>query len=361
MAEWKPISEIFDFEKGSLQSSKNTAGEYSFITAAVDWKTHNQFTHDCEALIFAMGASGSLGRTHYAKGKFIASDLCFILQPKNGLKLNLRFYHRLFNFLRDDIVKKTATGTSKLAINKENFSKYKLPYFGYEHQIAFKDKIENIYKSKLEILIELEKQESHLKQLRQAILQEAVEGILTAEWRKQNPELISGENHAARLMEKIKAEKERLINEGKIKKQKPLRPISENEKPFHLPEEWVWTRFQEITTLITDGKHGDCQNQPNSGYYFLSAKDIQNENLIYDYARQINKAEFEEVHRRTNLIPGDICMVNTGATVGKLAIAPESTRTFKTTFQKSVAIIKLIQSHTINRYIKYFLNYEVKE
>jgi Tat protein secretion system quality control protein TatD with DNase activity len=50
---------------------------------------------------------------------------------------------------------------------------------------------------------ELEKQESFLNQLRQAILQEAVEGKMTAEWRKQHPELISGENHAARLLKKI--------------------------------------------------------------------------------------------------------------------------------------------------------------
>lgn len=246
MAEWKPIDELFDFQKGILQSSKCTSGKYTFVTAAEEWKTHESYTHDCEALIFAMAASGSLGRTHYIKGKFIASDLCFILTPKKGLQLDLTFYYRLFNFLRLDIVKKTATGTSKLAINRTNFGEYTLPYFGYDHQLIFRDKIERINGISESFSLGLNDQLALLKKLRQAVLQEAIEGKLTAEWRKKNPDLISGENHASKLLEKIKAEKERLIKEGKIKKDKPFSPITEAEKPFSLPEGWVWCRLGEI-------------------------------------------------------------------------------------------------------------------
>ena len=114
------ISDIFDFEKGALQSSKCVIGEYDFITASSDWKKHNVYTHECEALIIAVAASGSLGRTHYVSGKFIASDLCFILQPKAEFKekINLKFYYEYFNFIKDDLVFKTATGSAKKAINK---------------------------------------------------------------------------------------------------------------------------------------------------------------------------------------------------------------------------------------------------
>ena len=75
------ISELFDYEKGSLQSTKSIEGEYNFLTAAQEWKSHNTFTHDTEALVCAAAASGSLGRTHYINEKFIASDLCFIVTP----------------------------------------------------------------------------------------------------------------------------------------------------------------------------------------------------------------------------------------------------------------------------------------
>lgn len=246
MAEWKPIDELFDYEKGTLQSSKCTPGKYTFITAAEEWKTHEAFTHDCEALIFAMAASGSLGRTHYIKGKFISSDLCFILTPKKGLRLDLIFYHRLFNFLRTDIVKKTATGTSKLAINQTNFGAYKLPYFDYEHQLSFRSKIETIAGINEEFSDGVDCQLSLLTKLRQSVLQEAIEGKLTVEWRKQNSELISGENHASKLLEKIKTEKERLIKEKKIKKDNPLSLIADEEKPFVLPQGWTWCRLEDV-------------------------------------------------------------------------------------------------------------------
>ncbi len=91
------IDEIFSFEKGLLQSTKCVPGDFDFITASSEWKTHNEYTHDCEALIFAAAASGSLGRTHYVNGKFVSSDLCFIITPKDqeNLPVDLKFYHIL--------------------------------------------------------------------------------------------------------------------------------------------------------------------------------------------------------------------------------------------------------------------------
>ena len=199
---------------------------------------------------------------------------------------------------------------------------------------------------------ELIYQQTLLKKLRQQILQEAIEGKLTKEWRLQNPDT----EPASELLKRIQAEKELLLKENKIKKQKELPVILEKEKSFKLPSNWKWTRLQDLSKLITDGKHGDCQNLQNSGYYFLSAKDIQNKNLIYENARQIVPDEFQEVHNRTDLEAGDICMVNTGATVGKLAIAPDHPFTKKTTFQKSVAVLKVIKPNVNQEFIGLFLN-----
>lgn len=90
-----------------------------------------------------------------------------------------------------------------------------------------------------------------LTKLRQAILQEAIEGKLTAEWRKKNPVRKGDPDYDAEaLLEKIKAEKEKLIKEGKNKKQKPLPPIKPEEVPFELPEGWVWTKLGEVIEMI---------------------------------------------------------------------------------------------------------------
>lgn len=98
---------------------------------------------------------------------------------------------------------------------------------------------------------EITTQTTLLSQLRQAILQEAIEGKLTADWRKENP-IRKGDPDfdAEALLKKIKIEKEKLIKEGKIKKQKPLAEIKAEEVPFGLPEGWVWTRLGEISQIF---------------------------------------------------------------------------------------------------------------
>jgi len=280
MTEWKTIEELFNIEKGSLQSSKCIPGEFPFITAAEEWKTHENYTHDCEALIFAMAASGSLGRTHYIKGKFISSDLCFILTPKRGLKLDLLFYYRLLNFLRRDIVKKTATGTSKLSINRANFVAYKLPYFDYDHQIIFRGNIETLATINDDFIVKIHDQLSLISNLRRQVFQEAIEGKLTANWRALHPELISGDNHASKLLERIEAEKERLIKEGLIKEDKSIAPVSNEEKPFELPDGWVWSRLGNIAYGF---EYGSSSKSNKEGKVpVLRMGNLQNGTIIWD-------------------------------------------------------------------------------
>jgi type I restriction enzyme S subunit len=123
---------------------------------------------------------------------------------------------------------------------------------------------------------------------------------------------------------------------------------------------WEVKYLGEITELITDGKHGNCNDDSGSGYYFISAKDIRNNSINYADAREIPKVEFEEVDRRTNLQPGDLVMINTGATIGRMAIAKDIPETRKTTFQKSVAIIKVKKDIISSFYLQYVLELGIK-
>ena len=244
-----PIGKLFDLEKGSLQSSKCTEGEYTFITAAEEWKTHNEYSHECEALIFAAAASGSLGRTHYINDKFITSDLCFILTPKDSKKypINLKFYHFVFNSLKDEIVKNTKSGTSKESINQSNLRNYEIPYFEIDKQNLWIDKLVNTKSIKEDLELELSSGQSLLKQLKQTILQEAIEGKLTEKWRVKNPDI----GTAKELLEQIKTEKEKLVKDKKIKLAKPLAPINEDETPFDIPQNWEWCRLGDISFVGT--------------------------------------------------------------------------------------------------------------
>lgn len=254
MSDWKKvkIGEIFKIEKGSLQSSKCIPGKYDFITAASEWKTHESYSHECEAIVYAVAASGSLGRAHYVNGKFIASDLCFILTEKDKEKypINFQFYQLIFELIREEIVSKTKTGTSKESINQKNFSNYEIPYFSFDYQMANYEKLVNTKQKISELLEESEKQKSYIKQLRQNILQDAIEGKLTEEWRKNNP-VVKGnpDFDAEALFERIQEEKRHTDSEllrNSKKKEKSLPEITEDEKPFEIPEGWKWVRLGEI-------------------------------------------------------------------------------------------------------------------
>jgi len=256
------INDLFHFEKGSLQSSKCTPGEFDFITASSEWKTHTEYTHDCEALIFAAAASGSLGRTHYVHGKFISSDLCFIITPKDPINypIDLKFYHLIFQAFKDEIVRNTKAGTSKEAIGLTAFGKYELPYFGIKKQQEVKEQFVKAQESTFGLNNEFSNQLSLVKQLRQAFLREAMQGKLVPQDPNDEP--------ASVLLEKIKAEKELLIKEKKIKKEKPLPPISEEEIPFEIPENWVWCRLGEMF----DVERGSSPRPKGDPRYFSKVK-----------------------------------------------------------------------------------------
>jgi len=162
--------------------------------------------------------------------------------------------------------------------------------------------------------------------------------------------IVSILDEAFAAIAKAKANAERCLSLSKVLFESYLHNVF-SEKG----EGWEEKTLGEVCSLITDGKHGDCENEENSGYYFLSAKDVRNGTLIFENARQITKEGFEETHRRTNLKPGDICMINTGATIGRMSLAPEDPKTLNTTFQKSVAVIKPIKSLIDNKFCSYLL------
>lgn len=122
----------------------------------------------------------------------------------------------------------------------------------------------------------------------------------------------------------------------------------------------ISVKLKDITMNITDGKHGDCKNQNDSGYFFISCKDILNGLIQYEEARQITKEDFIETHKRTKLAPNDILITNSG-TIGRMAIVKDIPETFKTTFQKSVAIVKPKVSVVYPLYLYYLLKSKVDD
>lgn len=148
--------------------------------------------------------------------------------------------------------------------------------------------------------------------LEQAILQLAVRGLLVP----QNPQ----DEPASVLLARIRAEKDRLIAERKIKRDKPLAAIAEEERPFGLPSGWEWVRLGAASKKITDGTHHSPANFPSGDFMYLSAKNIKSWGIDLSSATFVPKAVHDEIFARCDPEFGDILYIKDGATTGVLTI-----------------------------------------
>jgi len=122
---------------------------------------------------------------------------------------------------------------------------------------------------------EQENQQKYISQLKQAILQEAISGQLTAEWRKQNPiQKGDPDTDAAALLTKIKAEKQQLIADGKLKKEKPLSKI-DFLSLYKLPDNWQWTKLSDIVESLRYGTSQKC-SYSQDGFPVLRIPNLKN-------------------------------------------------------------------------------------
>ena len=102
--------------------------------------------------------------------------------------------------------------------------------------------------------------------MKKSLLQYAIQGKLV----EQHPE----EGTAKELFARIQEEKQRLIAEKKIKKEKPLPEITEDEKPFDIPESWKWVRLRDIISVLGDGIHGTPQYDDTGKYFFINGNNL---------------------------------------------------------------------------------------
>ena len=157
--------------------------------------------------------------------------------------------------------------------------------------------------------------EASIDALKQTILQLAVMGKLVPQDPNDEP--------ASELLKRIAQEKVQLVKDGKMKKQKPLPPISDEEKPFELPEGWEWCRVSEVAMFTTSGSRDWAKYYSESGALFVTMGNLSKDSydLRMDNRRYVNPPENGE-GLRTKLEPFDLIISITGD-VGNLGLIPE--------------------------------------
>jgi restriction endonuclease S subunit len=201
--------------------------------------------------------------------------------------------------------------------------------------------LQNSQLKQIDISSEQNYQLDLIKQLRQAFLREAMQGKLV----KSKNTKETGQQ----LLEKIKAEKAQLIAEKKLKKEKELAPITEEEIPFGIPKNWAWCRLGEICLKITDGFH-NTPPKVLKGFPYIAATQVKSDKIDWDNCNYVEERYHRELYNKTTPKKGEILVVNIGAGCGTPAIIDVD---FEFSF-KNTAILKFNQERIFNKYLFYY-------
>ncbi|WP_158145424.1 restriction endonuclease subunit S [Vibrio metschnikovii] len=180
-----------------------------------------------------------------------------------------------------------------------------------------------------------------VKKLRELILELAVRGKLVPQDPNDEP--------ASMLLERIAAEKKRLVKDKIIPRTKGLPPINKDEIPINLPNGWTVVRLGELTSKLGSGStpRGGKNAYTSEGIPFLRSQNVRNEGIKLDDIAYIS----EEIHQKmenTKVLPGDVLLNITGASLGRSTIFPSNL--VEANVSQHVTIIRLIESQ-MNQFI----------
>ena len=145
--------------------------------------------------------------------------------------------------------------------------------------------------------------------MQKALLQMAIQGKLV----EQRPIEGTGEE----LYAQIQAEKQALIKSGKIKKDKPLPEITDDEKPFDIPDSWKWVRLQELTSVLGDGIHGTPMFSETGNYYFINGNNLSNGKIeLKDDTKKVDLTEYE---KHIKPLDENTILISINGTIGNFA------------------------------------------
>ena len=206
-----------------------------------DSKTDMILIKDGDLVISGINvAKGAMG---IYSGEDVTATIHYSSYTFDSNKINVEYFKR---FLKSsefiELLNEQVKGGIKTEIKPKHILPLEIQLPDINTQAQIVQHFENVEDDIADVTKEVLKQESLLKKLKQTILQEAIEGKLTAKWRAKNPDI----GTAKELLDQIKTEKEQLVKDKKIKASKLLAPINEDEIPFDIPPSWEWCKFGEI-------------------------------------------------------------------------------------------------------------------
>ena len=352
--EWVRLGEIGDWGAGATPAKGNmdyynkgnipwlrTGDLNNGIVKDVEMRITEKALSECslrkcnvgDVLIAMYGAT--IGKVAIAGIELTTNQACCACTP-------LCLYNKyLFYFLQanKDVFIKMGSGGAQPNISREKiiYTLFPLPPLAEQHHIV--EKIEELLplvEEYDEAQTKLDKLNNELpEKLKNSVLQQAIMGRLDTRNDKDEP--------ASALLARIREEKKKLVEEKKIKKDKPLALIKDEEKPFDIPESWEWVRLGEISQEISDGTHKTPKYVEN-GIPFLSVQNISSGKLNINKIKYISEDEHIKLIKRVKPQKNDILICR----IGTLGRAIKVHWDFEFSIFVSLGLIRLIDSSLCN-------------
>lgn len=285
--------------------------------------------------MIVLGRRGEMGRCAVVTEKedgWLCGTGSFFMEP--SMRLYVYYVVSLFSspyvkfYLGGESV-----GTTMSNLNHTILSKMPIPLPPLAEQRRIVAKIEELlpyidrYVASYESLEQVNTE--FPEDMKKSVLQYAIQGKLV----EQRPE----EGTAEELYRQIQTEKKRLTKEGRIKKEKPLPEIAEDEIPFDIPESWKWVRLSDLCKSISDGDHQPPPQVPN-GIPFLVISNVSSGTIDFANTRYVPQDYFEALSAERIAERGDILFTVTGSY--GIPIKVNCDKAF--CFQRHIALLKLL-------------------
>ena len=336
MSEWKKvkIGDICKIVKGTTGIASAKPGQYPLVVTAEERKTCSTYQFDCEAVCIPLVSSSghgkkSLKNVHYQSGKFALGTILCAVIPNNPQELDARYLHKYLQFYKDIILVPLMKGAANVSLSMKDIATVEFPLPPIERQRELSNLFVSLQEKQKELSAEYEKQTEYAKLLHQNILQQAIEGKLTADWRKQNPVQKGNPDYDAEaLFEQIQkvevspslqpdkpssATPSAGSNAARNTRSKSLAPITDEEKPFEIPEGWKWVRLGNVSR-INGGYSFKSTEYTEKGIRVIRISDFNENGFVNS---KIVRYKDSDAIKPYHLEEKNILMALTGGTVGK--------------------------------------------
>ena len=346
-----------DSERKPISASQRTDVEkiYDYYGASGKIDKIDKYIFDEKLLLIGEDGANLVTRSKpiafFAEGKYWVNNHAHCIDsPDKSILQFICFFINAIN------LEKYVTGSAQPKMTQDNMNSILVALPPYKEQQLISQQLDIIWASIDKIEFEKENVLKLVDNAKSKILDLAIRGKLVSQDSNNEP--------ASVLLERIRAEKEELIKHGKIKRDKKESVIFkgddnsyyervgdiisniDDEIPFEVPQNWEWSRLQTICYPITDGTH-KTPTYSDSGYIFLSAKNITTGKINWNDIMYIPKSLHDELYSRVSPKMNDILLAKNGTT-GVAAIVD---RECEFDIYVTLALLRVINNNISSQYL----------